>query len=90
MTRNHREFWRGGSLLVLLCGLGRGAGYLAAPFFARQHYAVRMAEHCASRKHETEVGVGSEKIRLDLAKESFDMQPCVRWGCVRSIVCRGS
>jgi ferredoxin len=75
MTRNHREFWRGVSLLVLLCVLGSGAGYLAAPFFARQHYAVRMAEQLREQEtRDLKSESVAEKIRLDLAKESFEMQ----------------
>ncbi len=75
MIRNHREFWRGLSLLLLLCMLGSAAGYLAAPAFARQHYAVRMAEQLfAQESRDLKAESVEEKIRLDQEKNSFEMQ----------------
>jgi NAD-dependent dihydropyrimidine dehydrogenase PreA subunit len=75
MIRNHKEFWRGVSLLVLLCALGSLAGYLAAPALARQHYSVRMAERLfAQQTRDLKNESLKEKIRLDQDKNSFEMQ----------------
>lgn len=75
MIRNHKEFWRGVSLLVLFCALGSLMGYLAAPSLAHLHYSVRLAERLyAQESRDPKKESVEEKIRLDRDKNSFEMQ----------------